>query len=124
MVQQKSPPLLALSLNPSDLYARYLLERQEVQTLSCALGFVTFKILADHLHIIDVYVLPEARSQGVAFSLCQEVKSIGEESGCTHIFGQVDCKSKNPSGSLKAFMKMGMDILEAKNDMIYIVGRI
>lgn len=107
-----------------DLFFLYQKEIHGLEAFRCPVGFMTYKIDADHLHIVDVFVHPDFRNQGIAFDMGFAVQEIGRKAGCKNILGQVDCRAKAPDLSLISFIRMGMKILRAENDVIYLVKRL
>ena len=124
MSEPKSEQINEQSEPSLKLYADYIKEVRGHELLSTPLGFVSYHIDGEHLHIIDVYVRPEDRASGIGFGLCEEVVEIARASGCRKILGQVDCFSLVGEQSLSAFIKMGMKILKADQDVIWLIREI
>lgn len=104
------------------LFADYIKEREDIETLEFEKGFITFKMLPDNtIYMKDIYVIPEARREGVGTFLTDKVCEIAKERGCKKVFGSVSLGANNASDSLKAQLIYGMKLHSIKDNMIYLV---
>ncbi len=104
------------------LFADYMKERENVETLEFEKGFITFKMLPDNsIYMKDIYVIPEARREGVGTFLTDKVCEIAKERGCSKVFGSVCIDASNCTDSMKAQLAYGMKLHSIKGNMIYLV---
>lgn len=102
------------------LYSEYLKERTNDQILEFDFGFVTFRHLdAETTYIVDIYVTPGLRKDGLATSMADEVSQIAKSLGKTKLLGSVMPSAKGSTDCLKVLLGYGMKLKSAVNDGIF-----
>jgi ribosomal protein S18 acetylase RimI-like enzyme len=100
-------------------YAKYLLEKTTDEIIETHFGFVTFRFLnPNQVYIIDIYVEPELRSEGLASSLADQVVKTAKERGCKEVLGTVTPSMKNSTQSIRVLLGYGMHLDSATNNLI------
>ena len=101
-------------------YADYLKERTEDRIIETKVGFATYRFPADGktVYIIDIYVAPDHRKQGVASSIADQVVAIAKQRGCTRLLGTVVPSNKGSTASLKVLLGYGMWLQSSTADLI------
>jgi hypothetical protein len=115
----KGPRVLMKSL-----YAQYVLEREDQETLENEFGFLTYRALPSkeapqEFRIFDLYVIPEKRKSGVASSLADQVVLLAKGSGCHILTGSVDTHARGATESVKVLLAYGFQVLRTDGPMIY-----
>ena len=93
------------------LYADYIKERQNIETLECEKAFVTYEIYPDlkELYLMDVYVDPKYRRTGILRGYFNKIVEIAKEANCNFIMGSVDMSTKNWQKMEKIMINEGFD---------------
>lgn len=107
------------------IYADYLKEREGIETLESADGFMTYTLTEDALYIVDVYVRPEARRTGAATALEEQAIAKAKEAGRAHLMGSVSFGVAGVDASLKMMIRSGYSFLsfnEEKQIMYFTKG--
>ena len=104
----------------ASLYAQYLAERTEDSIIETEVGFASYRYLnqGKSVYIVDIYVSPKQRKEGLASLMADKVASIAKEKGCTELLGSVVPSAKGSTTSLKVLLGYGMTLLSASNDFI------
>jgi predicted GNAT family acetyltransferase len=105
--------------NPTTLYGKYILERENKYILEKEYGFATYKIEPEYIYIEDIYVLPELRKSDKAAKMADEIVEIAKKQGKTHIIGSVDMNANGATTSLKVLLGYGFSLLQSTETMIY-----
>lgn len=101
------------------LYAQYLTERTEDLILETEKGFATYRFTNEFtVYIVDIYVIPEFRKQGVARDLSDTIVGIARMKGCTQLIGSVIPSAKGSSESMKALLAYGLKLDSSAGDFI------
>lgn len=90
------------------LYAKYLKEREDVDTLETEYGFATYRLRGDDCYIMDIYVVPELRRAGLAAALADDVAKIAKALGYRVLTGSVDSRANGAEDSHKVLTAYGM----------------
>ena len=101
--------------------AEYWKERDGRETIETDKGFISYWIDGDRLHIIDIFVYPEFRSQGEALMLLNEAVQIGIKAGCNCGIAQADSRSLNATESIKFILSVGMKLLSVEGPILYFI---
>lgn len=111
---------------PMSLYAEYLKERTHDEILERDYGFATYRYLADNktVYVIDIYVVPESRHQGVAADMADAVADIARAKGCTEMVGTIQPSAKGSTEGAKVLLAYGMALQSATQDCIVFHKRI
>lgn len=104
----------------TSLYAKYLTERTSDKIIEIPEGFVTYRYVNEgkSVYILDIYVLPEFRSQGVASQLADQVVAEARAKGCIELFGSVCPGAVNSTISMRVLMGYGMLLDGTGNNLI------
>lgn len=102
------------------LYAKYIMERTNDRVIENDYGFVTYRYINDNktVYLVDIYVLPQWRSQKVASSLADQVAAEAKEKGCVDMIGTIVPSTKNSTHSVKVLLGYGMSLNSSANDVI------
>jgi GNAT superfamily N-acetyltransferase len=101
------------------LYSEYVQERLGDCILETELGFATYRFPDPNtVYIVDLYVIPEARKQGVARDIADSIMKIAMARGCTKMIGSVVPSARGSTESLKTLLAYGMILDSGVNDFI------
>jgi predicted GNAT family acetyltransferase len=101
------------------LYAEYLKEKTNDEIIESEDAFATYRFLNEkQVYIVDVYVKPHLRKQGIAFKMAEKIIEIAKAKGCTEGIGTVIPSNKGSTESVKFLLACGMTILSASENMI------
>lgn len=107
------------------LYADYVKERENKETILDKNGFATYTFLnAEVCYIVDIYVKPENRNKGLAKDLADKIKQIAVSKGAKKLVGSVDIKANGATESMKVLLAYGMSPMEIGGSLIYFVKSI
>lgn len=102
------------------LYADYIKERENKETVESELGFATYSFIKDGAYIVDIYVKPEYRKSHVASDLANQVTEIAKKKGLKKLFGSVVPSANGSTASLKALFSYGFKLVNSANDFIWL----
>lgn len=104
----------------NSLYSRYIQEKTNHHIIETEQGFATYQYLNEGktVYIMDIYVIPEARTSKVASTLADTIAGLAKSKGCTEILGTVQPSLKNSTFSLKVLLGYGMTLQSSSNDFI------
>lgn len=104
------------------MFADYYFEREKINTVKKDNYFFTWKLTDDRseLHVIDMYIKPEARGGAAIVQLLDDVASIASKEGTSFIVSKVVIGSVNPEVSLQVMLKIGCKLLKAENNKIWL----
>jgi ribosomal protein S18 acetylase RimI-like enzyme len=100
------------------LYAQYLSEREGREIVETPLGFATYHIQGPDVYIVDIYVIPECRTKGIAAEMADEIAKRARAKGCTTMFGTVVPSVAGSTASLKVLLAYGFSLASSTNDFI------
>lgn len=103
------------------LYAEYIKEREDANIEYNDYGFMSYKEDSDGIFIIDVYIVPEKRKQGMSNELLKEVT---KKTGTKKYYTSVDTRANGWEISHVAITKTGFTELRKDNYEIYYVMEI
>lgn len=100
------------------LYAEYIREREgsELYTDPSNRGFLTYREVGNECYIVDIYVVPEARKQGVAAEMADKVAEI---TCCRWLTGSVCPQAQGATESLKVLVAYGMKLVKSDTNLIW-----
>lgn len=107
-----------------DLYARYLLERENTHLYSEEDCFITYEFCDGYAYIIDMYVAPESRNAGTCRRISEKVEAIIKSKGYSTVVGSVCTSTNDWERSLTVVKLGGYEEYKREDDMIYLVKRI
>lgn len=101
-------------------YTDYLRERTNDGVVETDYGFATYRFLEEGktVYIVDIYVVPEARKEGHAADMADQIAKIAKEAGCTSMIGTVQPSAKGSTLSLQVLLGYGMRLQSASQDAI------
>lgn len=102
------------------LYAEYLKERSKDEIIESDFGFATYRDLPDQdaVYIVDIYVSPKLRKDGLASKLADEISEFAKLKGRKKLLGSVVPSTNGSTISLKALLGYGMRLQSSTNDFI------
>lgn len=98
--------------------ARYLKERENVDTYESEYGFASYIISGEECYIKDIWVEPQFRQLGFATKLADEICKIAKERGCKFLTGSVCPSANGADASLKVLHGYGMKLMCSKENLI------
>jgi len=102
------------------LYADYIKEREGYDTYEDNNSFFTYTIVNDALYVKDIYIKPEARSEGKSLELGLMAEGIAKELGLNAMLGSVDTGTEGWRRSKKILEKFGYKEVFTDGTMIYL----
>lgn len=107
------------------LYAQYLKERSPRGIIETPEGFATFEYVNEEIvYIIDLYVVPESRQQGVAASLADQIVAEAIKAGRKQLLGSVDVTAKGANVSMQVLEAYGMKPYKVAEPMVFFIKNI
>lgn len=101
------------------MYGAYLKERLGDDIIENEKGFATYRFVGeDTVYVIDVYVHPDFRKQGVASDFSDTIMEIGKKRGCTKMITSVVPSPNGSTNSIRAIIAYGFELDSAANGFI------
>lgn len=100
-------------------YGKYIMEREGKEILEDEDGFATFLFTEAGCYIVDIYVVPEKRKEGVAKRYADEIAVIAEKENVKRLIGSVDVTTNSATDSAKVLLAYGMKLGWIDGNMIY-----
>lgn len=100
------------------LYSEYVKEREGIETIEFAEGFITYKYDLNSCNILDAYVQPEHRKLGIVGQLLKVVEEKTKEQGYTDVYCTVCPSTNNSTDSLKVILNLGFKLNSATSNLI------
>lgn len=100
------------------LYAQYIKEREDYETIETSFGFASFKIENEDCYIRDIYVHPDYRKDHAASILADQVVVLAKKQGCRRLLGSVCPETNGSTTSLKVLLSYGFQLLKAEDNFI------
>lgn len=101
-----------------NLYAEYIKERENRETIEKPWGFITYSIDGELCDIDSVYVVPEYRRSKAASTLADEVVEIAKAKGCKTLVGYVDPEANNAHASIQVQFGYGFKFHSVRNNLL------
>lgn len=105
-------------------FAQFYKEREGIETLHSPHGFATYKVSPDYIQLIDVYIAPEYRQQGLASKFADQVASIGKEFGKSAMITTVDLQTIGATDSTIAILLYGFKLDSSDSRLLYFIKEI
>lgn len=102
------------------MWAEYIKERQDAESLESDIGFVTYQINKTECFINDMYVKPEYRKSNKASDLIRQLSAIAKAAGCTEITATVCPSANNSTQALHAALHIGFRLKASGNNYVLI----
>lgn len=106
------------------LYAEYLKEREDFETIESEDGFIVYRIYGTQIFIRDLYVKVEKRNQGEGTRLAHLLVEIGKREGCTSLATSVCPTAGGSTVSLKAILAYGFELQRSTENLIFLQKKI
>lgn len=102
------------------MYADYLRERTTDEIVETDKGFATYRYLPEDraVYIVDLYVAPEHRKQGVASTIADEIVKCAKLIGYAKLIGSVMPSAKGSTASMDVLRAYGMKLKSSGVDFI------
>jgi len=107
--------------NPQAMYKAYLKERENSELLELEHGFAVVRQMPDCLYLQDIYVEPEWRKQGYGRHILGVVEETALKLGYKKVLGSCSPPAAGSTGSLKAILACGFELMSCEKDIIYLV---
>lgn len=109
----------------SDLFKRYLREKEGLQLYEEENWFITYSVLNDfrglkEFYISHIYFEPEIRGGKHKLPVWDKVLEIANSYEADYISGDVDCTLNDPEKSLKFLFREGFKIDKLDGQIIYL----
>jgi GNAT superfamily N-acetyltransferase len=103
------------------LLSDYWLEREGRHTVEDERGFATFDIDEESkvCYIVDIYVAPKFRKEGVATQFANQIVDVAVSRGCTTLLGSVDPTCHGATESMKVLLAYGFELQSMGEKLIY-----
>ena len=105
-------------LTVKSLYAQYLAERCGHSIIETDEGFATYEIDGSVLYIRDIFVIQDARRQGLASQIADQVCDLARAKGCTVLIGTIDPTTHGAHESLLGLLAYGMRLSHLSGALI------
>lgn len=115
--------------NNLDMYAAYLMEQESTSLYETDKGFLTYRYgkdeeIGSYVYIIDIYVKPEHRKEGVASKMADKIAAIAKSDNVTKMIGSVELEGNNPIRSEEVLLAYGMKPLGYDGSLYYYIKEI
>lgn len=108
-----------MAVRMQSLFAQYEAERAGNQTLETEEGFATWRYLdTETVYIVDLYVVPERRREGVATRLADRICAEALATGRTRLFGTIDPNAHGAHESLLGLLAYGMRLSHSDGPLL------
>lgn len=111
-----------------NLFAEYYKERQDLETIATASGFIVYGIHEEHALLNDIYITPKSRGSfsrdSQAVILYDLFVAKAKEAGCKRIFANFSIADKSASKNLTTCLRRGFKLISAVNQTITVCKEI
>lgn len=94
------------------MWADYIKERENIETIQTEYGFVTYKIIGQTMVINDIYVKPTHRRKGCGLDLGQMAYKMAQKEGLKWFAGSVNLGLPDPDGRIQFFYAFGLKFVQ------------
>lgn len=108
----------------SSNFAKYIKERAGKEIVEDSKGFATYFFQDDFVYIEDLYVIPEARKEGIASRYADEIANIAKSKGYSKMLGSVCPSASGATSSIQVLISYGFKVLKSTDNMIYFIKEI
>jgi hypothetical protein len=102
------------------MYKDYLKERENAELVEFPHGFVVLKIFPESIYLQDMYVVPEKRMTGQAWSMLKHIEQVAIAAGKLKLVTSCSPPANGSTISLKAILAGGFQLESCDKDMIYL----
>lgn len=103
------------------LYREYLKEREGAELIERNWGWCSYRIEADHVYLIDIYVMPGYREHGKGSELLAAVEGIAREVGRPAVLGSIATNVPGADRMYGIMNGLGFKIHSSDKDIIYMI---
>lgn len=103
------------------LYRAYLKERENAELLERPWGWCSYRVEADHVYLIDIYVLPQYRQHGKGTELLVAVEGVTREVGRPAVLGSIATNVPGADRMYAIMFGLGFKIHSSDKDIIYMI---
>ena len=103
----------------ASLYGQYVKEKEGRGIIEGKNYFLTYKFEKEWCYIVDIYVAPEVRSEGLITKISLECEEIARKAGYTKMLGSVDISTKSPEISAIGMMRHGYKFFKLVGSVIF-----
>jgi GNAT superfamily N-acetyltransferase len=101
------------------LYAAFIKERENFDSVEEEYGFATYQIRGNLVYLRDVYVIPKERQKGYASLLSDRVAEISKKQGCPKNFTTVACLDPNEGLNIQIVTLYGFKFTQTNGQLSY-----
>ena len=101
------------------LFAEYMRERENAETIETEQGFICFKFEDDNCIITDIFIAPEFRNGQVGRDFGKQVEEKAKEKGLDCIYCYADKNALNFNDSVNFILKNGYTIQNVNFNLVY-----
>jgi len=101
-----------------NLYASYIKERENFETLEHPDGFAIYQIQDKHIYLKDIYVIPAKRNKKSATEMADRVSEIGIAAGCDRMMGSVWPGDLQATRNIQVLLAYGFKLFKATEQLI------
>jgi len=106
------------------LYAKYIFDREGLDSLWGPDWFVIYKINGEECFLVDMCVSESERSRGIGHSAIDSLKRVALDHDCSIITANIHLWDKQAMDTLTKSLKVGFSIVSANNDVLLISMKI
>lgn len=101
-------------------YADYLREKTGDKIIESPSGFASYRFINDgkSVYIVDIYVVPSERKNGMASWFANLIAEEARKAGCVEMLGTVVPSMNESTTSLKVLLGYGFKLKSASENMI------
>lgn len=89
------------------MWAAYQKELWGYETLEVESGFIVYKVFDDHIFLVELYVSPEFRREGLGSRLTKEIEALAKKLDKKTLASRIDITQGGAADSLKAHLAYG-----------------
>ncbi len=105
----------------SSMYAQYIKEREDVDTYEDERGFFTYQVSNDSFHVVDLFILPKFRNNGVGKEYSDKIEELAKESNCKQTFCSTCTQALNWKQSNKYILSNNYKKIKEVGVMVYYI---
>ncbi len=102
------------------LYAQYIKDRENLESIWEEGSFVTYRVLGKELFISDIFVTPNKRKKGLGGKLIHALEVVARSSECEVITANIFLGDQNANSTLSAAMNCGFKVIKSGSDVLLI----
>jgi GNAT superfamily N-acetyltransferase len=99
-----------MSLIRNTLFAKYLKEKDGIETLENEFGFIGYKITGEECYITQMFTEPSVRGSGKGRELLSALEHLSKSAGCKFIATNIWYADAGASNTMGASLKAGFKL--------------